>query len=129
MDKYQITIEQLRALLQDRIDWSVRNPDFIQTKSSSLKYAKEKLGVFVDYHDIPEKYINASFNQILPLLDSIGITTDGEFYYITVDAYDSFLYEVRRLAIIKQILERPDIQFVIDKDDRIYTIRTELKVP
>lgn len=129
MNKYQIPKDHLRLLLQDRIDWSKSNTDFIQTIPEALKYVRDKLGVFVDFSDIPEKYIDYAFNQILPVLPNIGITCDEQSYYLTIESYDSFIYEVKYRAIFKQIMDRKDIQFVINDKDKISVIKRELKVP
>lgn len=131
MDKYLITTDQLRALLQDRIEWSIANPDFSQTTSKHLLYLKETLGISVDYVNIKQKYIDFAFSQTLCILPSIGISRgpNEDSYYISIDSYDKFMYEIRYRAIFKQILDRPDIQFVITKDDKIIIIKTELKVP
>jgi len=129
MNKYQIPKENLRILLDDRILWSKQNKDFIQTIPKSLKYVRDSLGVFVDFSDIPNDCIDYAFNQVLFILPCIDITSDEESYYLTIDGYDTFISEVKYRAILKQIMDRSDLQFVLANDDTIHVIKSKLKVP
>ncbi len=124
MKKYKVDKQNLRKLLDDRIeDCKKSNSQILETPHAYLDYLINNLNIDCYFSTISSKYIDKAYKDACLVLNSLGIEEFENAYYMTLDAYDNFLVEVRLRAIYQQLYDKDDIVFYLTDKNQLHIMK------